>query len=122
MKLITFHHRNVNVSYKNNLCSMASIFYLAITAAAIILPLFLVLLLTPRVALENVLIWEQPSVQFQYQYNIIGSRRADEKTVACSSFPYQRTLIDDAKERNTTKGCSAIKVREPLHHITLDLN
>lgn len=109
MKLITFHHRNVNVSYKNSLCSMASVFYLGITIAAVVIPLYLVLLLSPRVWLESVLIWEQPSVQFKYQYNFIGTRM-DGKTVGCASFPYQRSLIDAAKEKNTTKGCSALKV------------
>lgn len=109
MKLITFHHRNVNVQYKNALCSMSSVFYLAITLAAILIPLYLVLLLSPRVWLESVLIWEQPNVQFKYQYNFMGIRK-DGKAVACSSFPYQRKIIDEAKERNTTKGCSSIKV------------
>lgn len=91
---------------------MASIFYLAITIAAILLPLYMVVLLSPRVWLENVLIWEQPTItQFKYLYNLIGTR-VDEETVACSSFPYQRKLIEMA--RNSTKGCSSIKVSKTV--------
>lgn len=109
MKLITFHDRPVSVSYKNALCSMASLFYIAITIVAVLIPFYLVILLIPRVWLESVLIWEQPSVQFKYQYNLVATR-TDGQLVACSSFPYQRSLIEDAKGRNTSKGCSSIKV------------
>lgn len=110
MKLITFHHRNVHVSYKNTVCSFASLFYIAITLLTIIIPIYLVLLLSPRVQLENSMIWEQPSVQFKYQYNFMGLLRTEHKAVACSSFPYQRFLIDDAKERSAAIECSSIKV------------
>ena len=111
MQLITFHQRHVNVSYKNSLCSLASLFYGATFLATVLVPLYLVLLLSPRVWQESVLLWEQPVLQFQYQYNVWATR-ADEVLVSCSSLPSLVAQIEEAKDRNTTKGCASLKISE----------
>lgn len=110
MKLITFHRKNVHVSYKNSVCSFASLFFFAITLASIIIPFYIVMLLSPRVWSENVLLWEQPQVQFKYQYNFVGRLEDSKQVISCSSFPYQRSLIDSL-DKNISKSCSSLKVR-----------
>lgn len=107
MKLLTVHHRNVAVSYKHKLCSCASVFVFIVTSCSVLVPLLLVFVISPRVWLENVMIWEQAQVQFNYQYNFVGFETDTGKLVACTSFAYQKEVFEASGQRTS---CSNIKV------------
>lgn len=103
MKLLSIHQRSVYVSYKNTVCSCATLFLAATTFFAIVLPVYLIFLINPKVWLENVEIYEQPRVQFNYQYDLLAITE-DNQIVSCSSLDYQI-------ERFGRSDCLLIKVR-----------
>ncbi|EDW03832.1 uncharacterized protein LOC6562947 [Drosophila grimshawi] len=104
MKFIPLHTTNTAIIYKNSLCSLASLLVLIFIALSVMLPILLVSLLSPYSGIsESRVLFEQPKVQFSYQYIFVGHTE-DATLIACSSFGNF-----NARLGNSTQNCEAIK-------------
>ncbi|KAH8392096.1 hypothetical protein KR215_000582 [Drosophila sulfurigaster] len=92
MKFIPLHTTNTAIVYKNSLCSLASLLVVVFIALSVMLPVLLVSLLSPYSGIsESRVLYEQPNVQFKYQYVFVANLATNEASsspgfVACSSF------------------------------------
>ncbi|KAH8366503.1 hypothetical protein KR084_012443 [Drosophila pseudotakahashii] len=92
MRFIPLHTTNTSIVYKNSLCSFASLLVLAFIALSVMLPVLLVSFLSPYSGIsESRVLYEQPNVEFTYQYIFVGTTEPgeleeEESLVACSSF------------------------------------
>ncbi|KAH8412094.1 hypothetical protein KR222_010487 [Zaprionus bogoriensis] len=116
MKFIPLHTTNTAIVYKNSLCSLASLLVLVFIALSVMLPVFLVSLLSPYSGIsESRVLYEQPNVRFNYHYIFVASTEAageDATFLACSSFNNF-----NARTRNYTKSCDTTKYwSEDLDH------
>lgn len=118
MKFIPLHTTNTAIVYKNSLCSLASLLVMIFIALSVMLPVLLVSLLSPYSGIsESRVLYEQPRVQFNYQYIFVASTELAQDTedasfVACSSFHNF-----NARTRNFTSHCDTTKYwAEDLDH------
>ncbi|XP_017082513.1 transmembrane protein 231 [Drosophila eugracilis] len=92
MRFIPLHTTNTAIVYKNSLCSFASLLVLAFIALSVMLPVLLVSMLSPYSGIsESRVLYEQPMVQFTYEYIFVGTTEAgeyeeEESLIACSTF------------------------------------
>ncbi|KAH8246481.1 hypothetical protein KR038_001997 [Drosophila bunnanda] len=108
MRFIPLHTTNTAIVYKNSLCSFASLIVLAFIALSVMIPVLLVSLLSPYSGIsESRVLYEQPNVEFTYQYIFVGTTEEDgeqELAVACSSFSELNALMG-----GYTNSCSATR-------------
>lgn len=106
MALISLHRRYQYVDYQNRLCSLATFITLITIICAIFLPFLFIYKINNNkfVSEDNLIIYEQPYVKFQYKYFLLIENTLDDKLIACSSFEYINKLT------NEIDSCSKIKV------------
>ncbi|XP_002052919.3 transmembrane protein 231 [Drosophila virilis] len=112
MKFIPLHTTNTSIVYKNSLCSLASLLVLVFIALSVMLPVLLVSLLSPYSGIsESRMLYEQPVVQFKYQYIFVANMESklenatlEESFLGCSSFGNL-----NARLQNYSSRCEATK-------------
>ncbi|KAH8298102.1 hypothetical protein KR018_006829 [Drosophila ironensis] len=121
MKFIPLHTTNTAIVYKNSLCSFASLLVLAFVALSVMIPVLLVSLLSPYSGIsESRVLYEQPVVEFSYQYIFVGTTEPREEgepesLVACSTFRQFNARMSDF-----SGSCSASKYwTEDVDHDTV---
>lgn len=108
MKFIPLHTTNTAIVYKNSLCSFASLLVLAFIALSVMLPVLLVSLLSPYSGIsESRVLYEQPNVEFNYEYIFVGTTdqgeyEEEESLVACSSFSQFNAQMESYTNSCTT--------------------
>ncbi|XP_017132611.1 transmembrane protein 231 [Drosophila elegans] len=108
MRFIPLHTTNTAIVYKNSLCSFASLLVLAFVALSVMLPVLLVSLLSPYSGIsESRILYEQPNVEFTYEYIFVGTTEPgeyeeEESLVACSSFGNFNAQMDSYTNSCTT--------------------
>ncbi|KAL7741184.1 hypothetical protein ACLKA6_018208 [Drosophila palustris] len=121
MKFIPLHTTNTAIVYKNSLCSLASLMVLVFIALSVMLPVLLVSLLSPYSGIsESRVLYEQPNIQFSYQYIFVANTESTAENgespfLACSSFGNFNARI-----QKFTNSCDASKYwTEDLDHDTV---
>lgn len=121
MKFIPLHTTNTAIVYKNSLCSLASVFVLVFIALSVMIPVLLVSLLSPYSGIsESRVLYEQPNIQFNYQYIFVANTESTTDSgeisfLACSSFGNF-----NARTQKFTNSCDASKYwTEDLDHDTV---
>ncbi|XP_030380548.1 uncharacterized protein LOC115628528 [Scaptodrosophila lebanonensis] len=122
MKFIPLHTTNTAIVYKNSLFSMATLMVLFFITLSVMLPVLLVSLLSPYSGIsESRVLYEQPQLQFTYQYIFVasteptGDNEPAETLVSCSSFGNL-----NARLQLYTNSCEASKYwTEDLDHDTI---
>ncbi|KAH8377028.1 hypothetical protein KR093_002833 [Drosophila rubida] len=108
MKFIPLHTTNTAIVYKNSLCSLASLLVVVFIALSVMLPVLLVSLLSPYSGIsESRVLYEQPNVQFKYQYIFVANMEKGNSSssfIACSSFGNF-----NARTQNYSGHCEASK-------------
>jgi hypothetical protein len=106
MTLISLYRRYQFVDYQNRLCSTASFITFLIIICAIFSPFLFIYKINNNkfVSNDNLIIYEQPYIKFQYKYLLLIENTLDDKLIACSSFEYLNKLTSGIDS------CSKIKV------------
>lgn len=76
MKLLTLYNKNVSISYKHSVCSFAALFAAVSLIFVCTVPYYLVCYVNSDLWWQPHMVWEQPRVQFQYRYILMGEHRA----------------------------------------------
>ncbi|CAO1366258.1 unnamed protein product [Diamesa hyperborea] len=110
MGLISLYRKYAFVDYQNHLCSFASLVTLLVILISIFVPFALIYKVNnwKFSSTDDLVIYEQPFVKFQYKYMMIveHSLENERKTILCSSFSYLHQHQEDMER------CSKIKVLE----------
>uniref|UniRef100_A0A336M9W9 Transmembrane protein 231 n=1 Tax=Culicoides sonorensis TaxID=179676 RepID=A0A336M9W9_CULSO len=107
MKLFTVHKNPLHISYKHQLCSIATLFVILVAILVIVLPFVLIYTLYRDIWKQDLLIFEQPKVQFSYKYifsAVLRNEATDnQKLVTCSSFSKYNELTENHQNCNGIK-------------------
>ncbi|XP_063697664.1 transmembrane protein 231 [Culicoides brevitarsis] len=102
MKLFTVHRNPLNIAYKHQLCSIATLFVLLGAILVVVLPFVVIHSLYRDTWKEELLLHEQPNTKFSYKYIFRATlgNEIDEKLVTCSSFASYNALTEPYQECN----------------------
>lgn len=109
MSLVSLHRKYSFVDYQNHLCSFASLITLLVIITSILVPFLFIYKVNHDKfsSSDNLLVYEQPMVKFQYKYMMLMEHTMDNdsKLIMCSSFKYLNQFEGQDK-------CSKIRILE----------
>jgi len=119
MGLLNLHNKNINIEYKNSLCSLTTLIICILTICVIVFPCLLIYYINYDLWINNINIYEQPKVNFKYQYiyiaetininnnyddNVNIQQINNSELITCSSYDYYNQMT------NKYQKCTSIKV------------
>lgn len=99
MKLLTIYRKSVYITYKQNLCSFPSFAIIIFTIFTIVSPFLIVYTINYTIWTRDLIIYEKPDVNFQYQYLVFAY--FGETLLRCTSFRGLNELTDNLEECDT---------------------